>query len=195
MIKELTFLKTSLLNLDERLLIYINHLGAPFMDRLWLYLTRMESWLSLYMLLVLLFYHLWGWKKAFVIVCFIGALILCADQSANLFKHLFKRYRPCHEPMLVGKIRLIQGMCGGPYGFFSAHSANHFALAVFLGKLFHRFGRHLSIILVLWALMVAYSRVYLAAHYPLDVFMGMFVGIALGHFFGQMCLKKLRPLC
>lgn len=191
MTEKLFFLK-NLLNADEHILICINHLGAPFMDNFWVYVTRMESWIPVYALLALLFYHLWGFKKAFFIICFIGGLILCVDQSANLFKHIFKRYRPCHEPMLADKIRLIQGMCGGSYGFFSAHSANHFALAVFLGKLFQRFGKHLDFILILWASLVAYSRIYLAAHYPLDVLFGIGVGVCFGYFFGEACRRKLN---
>ncbi|WP_103327063.1 phosphatase PAP2 family protein [Bacteroidetes bacterium endosymbiont of Geopemphigus sp.] len=191
MIENFSLLK-NLLKVDERLLVYINHLGAPFMDNFWVYITRMESWFPVYLLLILLFYHLWGWKKAFFIICFIGGLILCVDQSADLFKYTFKRYRPCHEPSLVEKIRLIQGMCRGSYGFFSAHSANHFALTVFLGKLFHSFGKHLNFILIFWASLVAYSRIYLAAHYPLDVIFGMGAGAVFGYFFGEVCHRKLN---
>ena len=152
----------------------------------------MESWLVVYTLLAFLFYHLWGWKKSFFIICFIGVLVLFVDQSSYLFKHVFKRYRPCHNPILIEKIRLIQGICDGPYGFFSFHSANHFSLAIFFRKLFHGFGHYLNFVFIFWASLISYSRIYLAVHYPLDVFFGMGVGICFGYFFGEVCRRRLN---
>jgi undecaprenyl-diphosphatase len=63
----------------------------------------------------------------------------------------------------------------------SSHAANAMGLAVFLlftlpaGRFWP-----LKVGVFVWALVISYSRVYLAAHYPLDVLGGWLVGAALG---------------
>jgi undecaprenyl-diphosphatase len=71
----------------------------------------------------------------------------------------------------------VKDSCGGRYGYFSAHAANSFALAFFFVMGFTRYFRPLPLFLFLWAAMVAYSRVYIGVHFPLDVFTGMLVGL------------------
>jgi undecaprenyl-diphosphatase len=64
--------------------------------------------------------------------------------------------------------------CGGQFGFCSSHAANSFAIAVG----FYLLTKHkkAGIALVFWASIISYSRIYLGAHYPLDVFVGALVG-------------------
>lgn len=44
-----------------------------------------------------------------------------------------------------------------------------------------------------WASFVAYSRIYLGVHYPLDIIYGAMVGFLLGGFFGSLALYASRP--
>ncbi len=60
--------------------------------------------------------------------------------------------------------------------FPSSHSANIFLLATVL----FLFYRRLGLLFYLVALLVAYSRIYTGMHWPLDVLVGSFVGIADG---------------
>jgi undecaprenyl-diphosphatase len=66
--------------------------------------------------------------------------------------------------------------CGGQYGFASSHAANAFALATGLWLLLGQQYRWLGW-LFLWAIAVAYSRIYVGAHYPLDVLAGAGIGV------------------
>jgi len=59
-------------------------------------------------------------------------------------------------------------------------------VAVFLGLLFRKVIPKMILWLVGWALLVAYSRVYLGVHYPGDIIVGMLIGALLGFVFYKM---------
>ncbi|MDO9596071.1 MAG: phosphatase PAP2 family protein, partial [Lutibacter sp.] len=80
-------------------------------------------------------------------------------------------------------IRLVGNRCGGLYGYFSAHAANTMALAVFFGLLLRNKLSYLFPILVIWAILVSYSRIYLGVHFPLDILTGMLIGLIYGTLF------------
>ena len=97
-----------------------------------------------------------------------------ADQfSSSLLKPLFKRLRPCHVDEFQSWIHLPAG-CGGLYGFCSSHAANSFAIAV--GFYLLTRNKAAGAVLIFWASVISYSRIYLGAHYPLDVIVGALVG-------------------
>nr|WP_257644052.1 phosphatase PAP2 family protein [Luteimonas salinisoli] len=106
-------------------------------------------------------------------------MITATDQLANLFKDGFERPRPCREEHLQELIRYLAPRCGR-YGYFSAHAANSMAFAVFLGLLFRRIHRHLLLLLLVWASIVGYSRIYVGVHYPADTLTGMAIGALIG---------------
>jgi undecaprenyl-diphosphatase len=76
-------------------------------------------------------------------------------------------------------MRLVKASCGGKYGFFSGHSSNSFALAFFFSLIFNKV-KWLMPILLSFAGLIAYSRIYLGVHYPLDILCGAFAGILMG---------------
>lgn len=165
-----------LIDKDIELLIYLNNLGTAQWDGFWLFMSNKFSAIPLYLLLLYFTYKQFGLKKTFVAVLFVVLLIALSDQTSNLFKYGFKRLRPCHNENISHLIRLVGNRCGGFYGYFSAHAANSMAIAVFFGLLLRSKLNYLFPILIFWAIVVSYSRIYLGVHFPLDVMTGMLFG-------------------
>lgn len=114
-----------------------------------------------------------------LVVLSVAILIALSDQiSVHLFKETFERYRPCHNLLIKDKVHLLNGYCGGDFGFVSSHASNTFALTTFLIFFFRR--KDVALCMYLWAAFVSYSRVYAGVHYPFDVLGGMVLGIILG---------------
>ncbi|MEK6616129.1 MAG: phosphatase PAP2 family protein [Bacteroidota bacterium] len=165
-------------NIDTRLFLFFNGNHTEFMDSVMMAVAYKFTWIPLYALLL---FFVWRKTKSnmWLVVLSVAILITFSDQiSVHLFKETFQRYRPCHNLLLKDKIHLLNGYCGGMYGFVSSHAANTFALATFLILFFRR--KDFALCMYLWAAFVSYSRVYAGVHYPFDIFGGMVLGIILG---------------
>ena len=169
-----------LTDLDHQLLLAINHAHTPALDRLMVFASDRYVWFPAYALLILWLADIFRRQAWLLLPLLEGAIALADSITSKLFKPFFARLRPCHAPGLAGQLHLPDG-CGGQFGFLSSHAANSFALAVFLLLVLPspRF-RGLKITAFVWAGLLSYSRMYLAAHYPSDVLGGALVGAALG---------------
>jgi undecaprenyl-diphosphatase len=165
---------------DKELFLFLNSLNHPFLDPIMYWISDRFIWIPFYVFVLILIIKHRGVKSLYVILPAVALLIALSDQIAlQLFKEVFKRYRPCHNEELKSMVHLVKG-CGGLYGFVSSHAANSFALAGFLGFLLKdKYSWFIPLILV-WALVVSYSRIYLGAHYPGDIIVGALLGALLG---------------
>lgn len=170
---------------DVQNFLYFNNLGSEKWDNFWLIATEKETWIPLYIIFLILLYKNVGWKKTLVAGICIALMITCADQLTNVFKNGFQRLRPCHNPDIQGMFRAIGCEGRGKYGFTSAHASNHIAVAIFVGFVLCKYYKWLLYVLIAWALMIAYSRVYVGVHYTGDIFFGTLIGI----FFAILFLK------
>ncbi len=119
-----------LISADQNLLLFLNSHHTPFFDWLMYAISEKLIWVPLY--LAILIYLGFRYKKKFwLILLFIAIAATLADQvSVQLFKNVFHRLRPCHEPALQGMVHLVRNECGGLYGFVSSHASNSFNVAL-----------------------------------------------------------------
>lgn len=165
--------------LDWDATVALNDWGNDAVDLFFNIITHKLYAIPFYLLLLYFFHKKLGWKNTCISLIVIAILIAASDQIANLFKDGFERLRPFREPALNGVISKV-GRSGGTFGFYSAHASSAVGLATFVCFLLWKTHRLLCSITILWAILVAYSRVYLGLHYLGDVLMGAVMGILLG---------------
>jgi undecaprenyl-diphosphatase len=171
-----------LLKYDTELFLFLNNLGNESWDGFWLFITHKWGSIPIYALLLYLVYKEFGIKGTAVILIIVALMITTTDQLANLFKYGIQRPRPCRVESLQQSMRFIAEGCGR-FGYFSAHAASSMAAAVFLGLLLRHRYYYLPFLLLFWAVLTAYSRIYLGVHYPLDIITGMIFGGIAGWLF------------
>ncbi|MDX1783337.1 MAG: phosphatase PAP2 family protein [Aequorivita vladivostokensis] len=164
-----------LLKYDTELFLFLNNLGNTSWDGFWRFVTEKWSSIPLYAFLLYLVFKHYGWKGTLVIIVCVALMITATDQIASLFKYGIKRPRPCKVEELQPLMRYVADGCGR-FGYFSAHAASSMAAAVFLGLSLQKWYKYLPFLLLVWAVITGYSRIYLGVHYPLDVISGMAFG-------------------
>lgn len=183
---------------DTDLFLFLNGMHTPFGDVVMFYCSEKLTWIPLYIFILYLCIRFFKWKTLWILLA-VTMLITISDQlSVHGFKNVFMRLRPCHEPLLDGLVHTVNNKCGGQYGFVSSHAINHFALASFLAILFKNRISYFAPLIIIWALVVSYSRIYLGVHYPGDVIcggiLGVFLGILMAKIFQVLLLKKINLL-
>jgi undecaprenyl-diphosphatase len=165
-------------HIDTQVLLYLNSLNSPFLDKVMWFISERNTWIPFY--LVLLGFVIYKFKKqSWIVLLAIIVLIVLSDQiSSGIIKPLVERLRPSHDPVIGNQIHIVNNYRGGLYGFISSHAANTFAIAVFLALLFKR--KVFTISIIIWASIVSFSRIYLGVHYPGDVLCGAILGTGLG---------------
>jgi len=184
-----------LLRYDKELFLILNNLGSTNWDTFWMFVTNKFSSIPLYVFLLYFSFKQFGLKKMLLLTGFAILMIVCTNGLADLFKYGVQRLRPCYDIDVNEVMRLVKDSCGGKYGYFSAHAANTMAVATFFSIFLKARFRFIGTALLVWALLVAYSRIYLGVHFPMDVFTGMIIGLFFGWLFSKLytlILPKIR---
>ena len=82
------------------------------------------------------------------------------------------------DPKTMYLNNTVNGYRGRRYEIISSHAANTFAMAVFVSLLTK--SKRLAVVLLSWAVLNAYSRIYLGVHYPGDILFGTITGCLVG---------------
>ena len=158
-----------LLAIDERLLVAARRLHGPWRTRLARTLTRAgntSSWTSVVLVLVAGGQPFTG----------LGLRLATATLLGTLLSQGLKR--SLHRPRPTSAIFDFEALAEDPdrFSFPSGHTTAAFAAAVALAGAPYGIGPAALVL----ALGIGTSRVYLGAHYPLDVAAGVVLGTAAG---------------
>jgi undecaprenyl-diphosphatase len=99
----------------------------------------------------------------------IASLIVTTIVGEGIIKHIIKRTRPFVN-MIESKLLITKPIT---YSFPSGHTASSFAAA----GIFISMDNKLSILIIILASLIAFSRIYLNVHYPTDVVTGIILGL------------------
>lgn len=161
---------------DKEIFLKLNALHAPWLDPIMDWISN--SYIPAYLILAAtVFYGFKSFGKKVILLVFLALMNFGATDaiSSRLFKPYFERLRPCHNPDFEGIFHTVGSCWGGKFGFVSSHAANTFGMAFFLWLVFRN---KKFAILIPYAALVSYTRIYLAKHYPLDLIGGACLGFA-----------------
>lgn len=160
--------------MDISLLRWIHHHRIAALDPFFYYLSFSTSFISIGLLLTILIISFKERSTQLRLIFFkmLAVFIIAATISLTL-KTLVSRERPFKTYPDIEKLSE-----GGSSSFPSGHTIEAFAIATAFTLLIKR--KRFAIPLLIWAVLVAYSRMSLGVHYPSDVLTGMIIGSLTG---------------
>lgn len=168
---------------DHNLFLWLNFDGGGFLDSLMLTASNPAAWSWLYLVVLYMVWRKGGWRELLLFIVTVGIALALADMIAGVFKHvgLLKnlwpafpaRLRPMHTPELQGMMHVITS--GGQYGTVSAHAATTVVIAVLASAFIRQ--RWMWCTMAAMTIIICYSRIYLAFHFPFDILLGLVTGL------------------
>ncbi len=179
-----------LLAKDQALFSLINgNWTHSILDLILPWCRNASNWYPFYAILLVYLFIKWR-KDTWKWLLFAVINLTITDQiSSSIFKPLVHRLRPCADPLMEGKIRLLLDHCSGGFSFTSSHAANHFGLAMFLFISLTPLFKNYTWLFFIWAGIISYAQIYVGVHYPLDVIAGAIIGLAVGKLNGRIFKK------
>lgn len=163
-------------NADNNIVMAINNCHSPFMDSAILVIT--DFWFFVGVACFIIAYSIRKDKfpKTILFCALLIVAVGCTDYlCASIIRPAVQQLRPTNPDNPVSAmLHIVHGYIGGKYGFPSCHAANSFAITVFSALWFRR--KWITAILICWALLECYTRLYLGVHYPSDIVFGMAIG-------------------
>ncbi|MBR5935030.1 MAG: phosphatase PAP2 family protein [Bacteroidaceae bacterium] len=170
-----------LIETDRLATLSVNGSDSLFWDNVADIYTSVYVWIPLAIAAIFLIIRNVNPKRILFVLLMIALTVLLCDQlSSSVFKPLFHRLRPTHDPFILNMVDTVNGYRGGLYGFFSGHAANSFGLAALFLWLVR--DRLFSLSVGIWAIANSVIRTYLGVHFIGDILVGAIVGSLIGSF-------------
>ena len=174
-----------LLHIDQDITLWLNGFHSAATDQLWLFLSDVRIWFPAYGIIFGVMLWRLGWKKGLIVILSCILTVILTDQISARIKDGVQRLRPLYTTgLLQNGLHWPLGRYSF-FGFFSGHASNAFGFAIcsLLGFRLNddtrRYGAYGWCVFV-WAVLVALSRVMMAAHYFGDVLVGALFGLSVG---------------
>lgn len=151
----------------------------PFSEKIFPFITDLhKNTIFVYIILPLLLIFWLRRDRMRAVTAMLG-LVLVVGTTDNLNHRIIKPYFNRDRPAASGMEPIVRSETNTGLSFPSNHAANVFAAAHFLN--FYYPGT--SLLFGSAAVLIAYSRVYVGAHFPLDVVGGAIVGLLVAIFY------------
>ena len=184
---------------DWTLFELLNFDGPAALDYVLRLVSGIKLWVPLYILIIYIVWRNMGWKGVVALIVAMAVAIGFADIIAGVFKHqgplkdLWASFPARPRPMHTEGLEAYTNGYGnaGLNGSVSAHAATITAIAIIASRVVGR--RWMTILLGVVAIVVCYSRIYFACHFPQDILLGALLGI-LSSVVGLSIFYRLRAL-
>lgn len=164
---------TRLKHLDNRIFDNIPRLHRPAVNRIMLVASKLGNAGIVWWFVCILFLVIPKWRYTGLVIIF--SIGLTSLMGEGIIKHAVKRTRPCssleEEDKLVNNPRTV-------YSFPSGHTASSFAVSTVV--LLSRCPFYTATPILLLAITIGFSRIYLRVHYLTDVVVGLLLGAVCG---------------
>lgn len=163
----------NLQTIDESLLRFFNKtISNSVFDKIFPFITEVDAWVLVYLAGFIWLFWKGGTAGRLCAVALILTVTVTDQLNSSILKEYFGRLRPCHT---LTDINVLVD-CGGGKSMPSSHAANNFAAAWVIVSFFKKN----QWIWFTLAAMMAFSRVYIGVHYPMDILAGAVVGTIIG---------------
>ena len=178
-----------IVKIDKQIMVFLNKtISNPIFDYIMPIITN-QNFLVFSGLILIGYLAYFGGKRGRITIV---VLLIAAGISDAICFQIIKpwvgRIRPSHE--FYEYINLLVSK-GGKYSFPSNHAANSFVFATVLSYFYDRSRTFLYLL----ASTIAFSRVYVGVHYPLDIIFGSIIGYIISWIILSMwVIIKMREL-
>lgn len=184
---------------DWSLFEALNFDGPAWLDSAMIAISGIKMWIPLYILIIYMVWRNYGWRAVVALLAALLVAIGLSDIIAGVFKHqgvlanvlpeFPVRLRPMHSE---GLDFVANGYyTGNIYGTVSAHTSTIVAISII--SIYSVRRRWFSVVMPCVALLICYSRIYLACHFPQDILLGACLGVGAG-FLGIWLYKSVMKL-
>ena len=166
----------SIQKLDHILFLLLNRdVANPVLDVIMPFITDRNNWI-IPVIVIWLGLMIFGGKKGRIAGLSIILLVSLSDQlAASVIKPLIHRIRPCHPDHFIQGGRFLIGMKKS-MSFPSNHAANMGAMATYFSVKYPK----LRWSVIVFALIISYSRIYVGVHFLTDILAGLLLGFICG---------------
>ena len=177
-------------SVDMNLIIWIHQYSSNnLFDILMPFITNKNNWTVAIMGLISILGFFSGKQGKLALAILIISLSFTDAICAQILKPFFERIRPSH--LNIEEINLLISK-GGKWSMPSNHAANMFSLAMVLSYFYKKY----KPLLLLLAIFISFSRVYVGVHFPGDVIVGgcigFFISSSLLILWGKVKLREIK---
>lgn len=152
---------------DQNIILYIfNHLRTPILDDIMIFFSRIGDYFSIWIIICILLII----SKKYRTVGIIAAMVLLTNTILGelILKNAIGRVRPYDA---LGLDILIKQL--GSYSMPSGHALSSFSVAFVVLYLVKQWKIYVPVLIL--AIAITLSRVYLSVHYPTDVLLSALI--------------------